>query len=360
MIIFRRALLKEFVSSALGTFFVLIGITLTTQFIRYLGQAASGSLAVDAVLAMLGFSALSHFPALLSLTLFISVLMTLTRSYRDSEMIVWFTSGMSLTSWIRPVLSFALPLVVTIGLLSLFLSPWSARLASEYRAQLNNRDDVSDVAPGVFRESKLAERVYFVEQVAGDTKEIANVFVRSFQHQREGIMVANRGYQEVAPNGDRFLVLVDGRRYEGTPGSLEYRISNFDRYAMRVEAYEAKRELPTAKSMDTLDLITLGTRAAKGELSWRIGLPLSALVLSLLAIPLAFVNPRGGRSMNLIFALLAYVIYSNCMSMVQAWVVQGRLGMLAAMSVIHGTAIMLMLSLFVMRIGAVSLRWRKR
>jgi lipopolysaccharide export system permease protein len=358
VIIFRRSLLKEFVGSALGTFFVLIGITLTTQFIRYLGQAASGSLAVDAVLAMLGFSALSHFPVLLSLTLFISILMTLTRSYRDSEMIVWFSSGVSLTAWIRPVLSFALPLVFTIALLSLFLSPFAVRLAAEYRAQLNSRDDVSDVAPGVFRESRQAERVFFVEQVEGDSKQIANVFVRSFQHQREGIMVARQGYQELAENGDRFLVLLNGRRYEGSPGSLEYRISNFERYAMRVEAYEAKRELPTAKSMDTLDLVALGTRAAMGELTWRIGLPLSALVLSLLAIPLAFVNPRGGRSMNLIFALLAYVVYSNCMSMVQAWVVQGRLGMFAAMSAIHGTMIVLLLGLFFMRIGGLSV-WRK-
>lgn len=353
--IFRRTLLREFASSALGTFLVLVGITLTTQFIRYLGQAASGSLAVDAVLAMLGFSALSYFAVLLSLTLFISVLMTLTRSYRDSEMIVWFTSGMSLTAWIRPVLTFALPLVLTIALLSLFLTPWSVRLAQEYRAQLNSRDDVADVAPGVFRESRQAERVYFVEHTDSTSKLVGNVFVRSMQHQREGIMVANQGLQEVAENGDRFLVLLEGSRYEGTPGTLDYRIMRFERYAMRVEAYEAKRELPTAKSMGTLDLVQLGTRAARGELSWRIGLPVSALVLSLLAIPLAFVNPRGGRSVNLIFALLVYVVYSNCMSMVQAWVVQGRLSMPTAMAAVHGTMLVLLIALFLLRIRATSI-----
>ena len=104
--IFRRTLLREFAITAVGVFLVLVGITLTTQFIRYLGQAAAGTLAVDAVVAMLSFSALGYFPVLLSLTLFVSVLMTLTRSYRDSEMVVWFSSGMSLYAWVRPVLVF--------------------------------------------------------------------------------------------------------------------------------------------------------------------------------------------------------------------------------------------------------------
>jgi lipopolysaccharide export system permease protein len=354
--IFHRTLLREFASSALGVFLVLVAITLTTQFIRYLGQAASGTLAVDAVLAMLGFSALGYFPVLLSLTLFISILMPLTRSYRDSEMIVWFSSGMSLVAWVRPVLVFAAPLVLTIALLSVFLSPWSVRLAEEYRVQLNSRDDVSGVAPGVFRESRHAERVFFVENLQEGSNLVGNVFVRSVQQQREGVMVARRGLQEVAPNGDRFLVLLDGSRYEGTPGSPEFRITRFERYAMRIEAYEAKRALPTVKSLDTDDLIRLNSKPAHGELSWRFGLPISALILALLAIPLAFVNPRGGRSMNLVMALLVYVVYSNCMSMVQAWVVQGRIGLAAGMFGLHALMLVFLSVLFFRRIAVFSLR----
>ena len=358
--IFYRALLREFASSALGVFVVLVAITLTTQFIRYLGQAASGVLAVDAVLAMLGFSALSHFPVLLSITVFISILMTLTRSYRDSEMIVWFSSGMSLFAWVRPVLTFAAPLVLTIALLSLLLSPWSVRLANEYRGQLNARDELSGIAPGVFRESKQAERVFFVEHLEGESAQVANVFVRSIQHQREGVMVANRGFQETAPNGDRFLVLLDGSRYEGPPGSAEFRVTRFERYAMRIEAFEAKQALPTTKSLGTYELIRLQTRQALGELTWRVGLPLSALVLSLLAIPLAFVNPRGGRSLNLVLALLVYVVYSNCMSVAQAWVAQGRLGVVAGLVGVHAVMLVLLVVLFYRRVAVFSLLRRFR
>jgi len=358
--IFHRALLREFAQTASGVFVVLVGITLTTQFIRYLGQAASGSLAVDAVLAMLGFSALSHFPVLLSLTLFISVLMPLTRSYRDSEMIVWFTSGVSLLAWIRPVLVFAAPLVITIGLLSMFLSPWSARLAEEYRAQLKSRDEVSGVAPGVFRESRHADRVFFVENVEGETSRVGNVFVRSIQHQREGVMVARQGHQETAPNGDQFLVLLNGTRYEGLPGSAEFRVTRFERYAMRIETYESKPGLPSVKSIDTDHLLILRTRQAYGELAWRIGQPLSAFILTLLAIPLAFVNPRGGRSLNLLLALLVYVFYSNCMSVIQAWVGQGRIGMFEGLVGLHGSMLLVLAALLYWRVGIFSLRRRFR
>jgi lipopolysaccharide export system permease protein len=356
--IFRRTLLREFATTAAGVFVVLVAITLTTQFIRYLGQAASGTLAVDAVAAMLSFSALGYFPVLLTLTLFISVLMTLTRSYRDSEMVVWFSSGVSLYAWIRPVLAFAVPLVLTVGLLSLLLSPWSVRLAEEYRVQLNSRDELAGVAPGVFRESRHAERVFFVEQMEGEANLVGNVFVRSLQHQREGVMVARRGYQEVAPNGDRFLVLLDGSRYEGTPGSPEFRITHFERYAVRIEAYEAQRGLPSVKSLDTYDLLRLQTPPARGELTWRIGLPISALILSLLAIPLSFVNPRGGRSLNLILALLIYLVYSNCMSMIQAWVVQGRIGAFAGILGVHSAMLLLLAVLFYRRVAGFSLRRR--
>jgi lipopolysaccharide export system permease protein len=341
-------------------FLVLLAITLTTQFIRFLGQAASGTLAVDAVLAMLGFSALSHLSVLLSLTLFIAILMTLTRSYRDSEMIVWFSSGMSLLGWIRPVLTFAMLMVLTIALLSLTLSPWAVRLAQEFKVQLESRDDMSGVAPGVFRESKRAERVYFVEQVDDDASRVANVFVRSTQHQREGIMVARTGFQETAANGDRFLVLLNGSRYEGVPGSGEFRITRFERYAMRIETHEAKPGVPTTKALDTLDLLRLRTRAAMGELAWRIGLPISALVLSLLAIPLAFVNPRAGRSLNLILALLVYVIYSNCISMVQAWIVQGRIGTGAGIVSVHAIMTLVLVVLFYRRLAVTSLLRRFR
>ncbi|MFO1321904.1 MAG: LPS export ABC transporter permease LptF [Burkholderiales bacterium] len=323
--IFHRALLRDFANTGAVVFVVLLMITITTQLIRMLGWAAQGTIPPDGVLILLGLAALRYLPILLSLTVFIAVLTVLTRSYRDSEMVVWFVSGRSLLSWIRPVLTFAIPFVLLTGLLSLALSPWAVRKAEVFRHQIENRDDVSAISPGIFKESKQADRVYFVERLTGDLSMVANIFVHSKQHERAGVMVASRGYSETVANGDRFLVLLNGRRYEGQPGSAEYRITEFERYAIRIETKESKKYVPTMSSVPSLDLLRQPTRENQAELIWRVGIPASALVLSLLAIPMSFVNPRAGRSLNLIVAILLYMVYSNLMSISQSWVGQGKI-----------------------------------
>lgn len=348
--IFHRALLREMAGNALLVFSVLLMITLTTVLIRYLGQAASGALANEAVAAFLGFSIVNYLPVLLSLTVFLAVLMTLTRCYRDSEMVVWFTAGLSVAAWVRPVIAFAAPVVFAIALLSLVVSPWALRKSEEYRRQIDSRDDVSAVAPGVFKESKYAERVYFVESFVGEDSTVSNIFMRAVQHQKLGILVAQRGYQTASANGDRYLVLLNGRRYEGTGGSPDYKIMSFERYAIRVHAYEASLSAPTQKSLSTLELLRDRTPANLGELSWRLGLPLSAFILALLAIPLSFVNPRAGRSLNLILALLIYMVYSNFLSITQAWVAQGKMSAWAGLWMVHGVMAAVLLLLFYRRL----------
>ncbi|MGE4111117.1 MAG: LPS export ABC transporter permease LptF [Burkholderiales bacterium] len=355
--IFRAALLRELTTSAVATFLVLLGITVTTQLIRLLGQAASGMITSTGVVALLGFTLVGYLPILLSVTLFIAVLMTLTRSYRDSEMVVWFSCGQGLNRWIRPVLTFAIPLVLTIALLSLLLSPWAVEKAEEFRRQMDSRDDVAQVTPGVFHESRRADRVYLVEEVAGRQNLVANVFVSSTQHGQLGVMVAQSGFQETAANGDRFLVLSNGRRYEGMPGSPEYKIFEFERYAMRIETVESTIRAPTTKTLPTWNLLRDPVPRNLGELSWRIGLPASALILCLLAIPLSFVNPRAGRSMNIVLALLVYMIYSNMLSIMQAAIAQSRVDVLTGTWGVHALMLLLLLAMFYRRLTVFSL-WR--
>ncbi len=354
--IFRNALLRELVTMAVATFVVLLAIVITMLLVRLLGQAASGAITTAGVAALMGFATINYLPVLFSLTLFISVLMTLTRSYRDSEMVVWFSCGLSLTQWIRPVLTFAIPVVAIIALLSLVLSPWAVTNSEELRRQMDSRDDVSAVSPGVFRESRQAQRVYFVEEVSGSQNLVANVFVSSVQHGKQGVMVAARGFQETAENGDRFLVLLNGRRYEGEPGSANYKIYEFQRYAMRVDAIEGRAaRAPTTKALSTAALARDPTPANLAELSWRVGLPTSALILTLLAIPLSFVNPRAGRSMNLVLALLIYMAYSNLLSITQAQIAQSRLPLPVGMLGVHAAMLLILLALFYRRLLVFSL-----
>ncbi len=353
--IFQRTLIREFSSLALAVFATLFAVTLTTQLIRLLGQAASGRVLSEGVLALLGFSAVNYLPVLLSLTLFISVLMALSRAYRDSEMVVWFCSGQSLLAWIRPVALFSLPIIVLIGLLSLFLSPWAVGMSEAYRKQMDNRDDIARVSPGVFREASAAQRVFFVEAIDGDETNVQNVFVSQTVKGKLSVMVSQRGFWEATQAGDRFVVLLNGRRYDGTPGMLDYKVMDFERYAIRIEAKEVISPQVSTKAITTLALIQDPNKANLAELLWRIGLPLSAMTLVLLAIPLSFVNPRASRSINLIFALLIYMAYSNLISIAQAWVLQGRMSFAAGWWIVHAVMLCILGFLFLRRLCVGSL-----
>jgi lipopolysaccharide export system permease protein len=274
-------------------------------------------------------------------------------------MVIWFSSGLSLAAWARPVLIFAAPLVFVIGALSFVVVPWSVQMAEQYRSKLETRDDISRVEPGTFGESRGKERVFFVESVAGDKSSVQNVFVSSVQHRRAGVMMSERGHTEYASNGDRFLVMQQGRRYEGVPGDADFRVMEFDRYAARIQTKEGDEPEATHKSLSTFGLLENPTRSNMGELSWRIGMPLSALILALLAVPLSFVNPRAGRSVNLLFALLTYMVYSNLLSVSQARVAQGKLAFSVGWWLVHAIMVIVLVALFAQRLAPFRrFRWR--
>ena len=354
--IFQRALVREFANNGLLLFAVLLGIIVISQLIRFLGEAVSGRLAVDGVLAMLGFSAMNYLPVLLSISLFLSILLTLSRSYRDSEMVVWFGSGIGLIRWIRPVLVYALPVVSLIALLSLVLSPWALHKADEYKHGLENRDDVTAATPGTFRESKQADRVYFVDNAELGSNRVGNIFVQSEQNGKLGTMMAKQGLQETRPNGDRFLVLLKGTRYEGVPGQRDYRVVEFDRYAVRIDSVPAKQMLPNLNAMSTFELWSNPTTWNLSQLEWRIGLPISAAILALLAIPLSYVNPRAGRSLNLVVALVLYMVYTNMISVTNSWVGTGKISPALGLWVIHSVMLAVVVMLFYWRMSLFSMR----
>jgi lipopolysaccharide export system permease protein len=356
--IFERAARREFAQAAAGISVALLAILTSTQLIRLLKDAAGGHIAPEAVASLLGFAALNFMPILLSLTLFVSILLSLSRAYRDSEMVVWFSCGLPLTAWARPVLRFALPVVIAIAVLSGFLSPWANFNTAEYKQKLSARSELSQVSPGSFREAKRGQRVFFVEAMADDASQVGNVFVATIQEGKLGVVMSDAGHQETSENGDRFVVLERGRRYEVEPGTPEFKVMEFERYRVRTEDGIAK---PTERSPNRLpitELIFEDSNQARGELLWRIGMPVSALVLALLAIPLSYVNPRAGRSVNMLIAILIYAIYSNLMSVSQAWVAQGKLSFWIGVWIVHAMMLLPLLLLFYKRV-AIRMPWQR-
>jgi lipopolysaccharide export system permease protein len=349
--IFQRALRRELVSNAGAVFTTLFTITITVILTRILGQAAGGKVASRDVIELIGFEGLRVLPLILILTGFISVLLAVTRSYQDSEMVVWFASGMSLTRWIRPVLTFGMPIIVVTALLSFIVTPWSIRQSAEFRERFEKREDISRVSPGKFEESSSVDRVFFVEGVSGDATRVKNVFVNTQHDGRTTVVVAKDGTTEVDARGDKYLVMQKGRRYDGVPNQADFEMMEFERYRVLVQRQAvAPISDKSAAALPTQDLIADPNKTNLGELLWRCALPLMALLLILLAIPLSFVNPRAGRSANLMIALLVCVTYYNMAGVLQATVAQGRTAFGLAWWPLHAAAAMLVMALFLWRL----------
>ena len=322
--LFRRSLLQELIITAAGSFLILVGIVIA-QRAGYLVQlAAKGILPNDAITTMLGFNMVKFLPMLLSLTLFLAVMMTLSRWYRDSEMVVWLSSGISINNLIRPVFIFIMPIIVLIFILSLFIMPWATDKGEDYRMELKSRDDLASISPGVFKESANTDRVFFIESFDELGNVVKNVFVQSLQHQKLGIVVAAQGSRVTEKNGDKFLVMQNGRRYQGERGTAEFSTTQFGEYAIRVEAVEVKRDPNVTQAKTTKELLQNSSSNDAAELQWRLAIPISAFILALLAIPLSSLDPRAGRSANFALALVIYIVYNNMLSIMQAWVAHGK------------------------------------
>lgn len=349
--IFQRALRRDLLNTAGAVFTTLFTITITVMLIRILGQAAGGKIASSDVIALIGFSALNYLPIILNLAGFMSVLLVVTRSYQDSEMVVWFASGLSLSRWIAPVLMFGLPIVVITALLSFFLTPWSNQQSAVYKERYANREDIARVSPGKFQESSSSNRVFFVEGMAGDATKVRNIFVSSVRNGKTSVVVAKEGTVEIDPSGDKFLVMHQGRRYDGVPTQSDFQLMEFDRYGVLVSSKSSALVGDTsARALSTRELLRTRNNFNDGELLWRVSLPLMGILLMLLAIPLGFVNPRGGRSANLLIALFLFVFYSNMLSYAQATVVQNRSSLMLAWWPVHLVALLVVVIFFSWRL----------
>lgn len=350
--IFRRSLQRELASAAGATFTVLFSILVTWTLIAILGRAAGGKVASGDVLALIVFRSAELLPIILILTSFIAVVATVTRSYRDSEMVVWFASGQSLLGWIRPVLVLGLPMVALVGALSFVVTPWAKMKSAEFVERFQKREDLQRVAPGQFRESSSSDRVFFVERSAEGSTVVQNVFVGGVDGDSHSVVVAKQGVIESDGKGGQFLVLSNGRRYEGVPGQANFQTMEFERYSMRVatQAPMIGADVPVA-ALSTPALLVAPNRFTQAELLARIAAPITCLVLMLLAIPLGFVNPRAGSSANLIVALLIFFTYNNLVRLTEASVKQGKLAFAMGWWPLHFAALLVVVGLFAWRLN---------
>ncbi len=339
--LFHSSLRKELSRSFGATLVVLVTIVIPMTLIRTLGQANRGSVNPQEVLMVMGYTVLGYLPPILTLCLFIAIVGTLSRMYRDSEMVIWFSAGRGLSSLLRPLFSFAWPILLTVAVLALVIWPWANQQTQDLKDRYGSRGDLERVAPGQFQESASGTRVFFLDKDTPDNKSGKNIFISPAEKDKQTSTSARTG-RVVTIGDDQFLLLANGQRLETTLATGQLKVSEFQEMGNRVNAGQVGgSDNAPAKTRSTLALLADPSRPNLGELAWRSGLALAAFNFVVIAITVSSVNPRAGRSGNLVFALFAFVVYYNLLNLGQSWIGTGRTGALAFVAMLHGGALAL-------------------
>lgn len=309
MLTIDRYLLREFVQSVVATTVVLLFVAMGVVVADLLAEIAAGKVPVALMLSQLGLRVLRWLPMVLPLGLFLGLLLSIGRLYRDSEMSVLAAVGRGPRELLRPVLLVALPTAALIAISSMWAGPWAQHLSRAMIANANRSLLIAGLEAGRFRELPGGQGMLYVAELNPDGSRMKNVFVQSEKKGKIDVITAQDGLLYVDA-GQRYLRLSNGMRVEGVPGQRDYRVMRFRRNEIKLPANAAANTEQDATTAATPDLMANRKPDARAELNWRIATPIAALLLALIAIPLARAEPRKPQYGLLLLALAVYVLYT--------------------------------------------------
>ncbi len=358
--ILSRYLRKEVFSSLLAVTFVLLLIFMSNQLVRYLSYAASGKLATNILLQLIGFEIPYLLALLLPLGLYLGIILAYGRLYADNEMSVMQAGGLS---YVRlTVITSTITLILTGVLLglTLWINPIiSANKERTLAAGMSAENIIASLMPGRFQVSSSGRRVIYVESISRARKKADNIFFaeQTKSSSEDGapgawsVVSAARGYQSNDKATKRsFLVAEQGYRYQGIPGQNDYKIIQFKKYSVQIPELTVGNQHKETEGISSLTLWDDYTNPSyAAELQWRLSIPLSAFLLSLLALPFSYVRPRQGRYSSLFPAILIYIVYMNLLFVARNWVEQKVIPTSLGLWWVHGLFILILAGLLFYR-----------
>ena len=334
--IINKSFITEVLRTALAVTFVIISIFLVLRVMGFLSQAAEGLIPVGGVFSLVALKMVSYLDVMLPLMFYIALILVLNRLYRDQEMAVLASAGIGITHFLKPSAVLILILGGVVAFFSFYLTPLS--LAKGYALEQSYRQssEVSGVVTGKFVEAKDGNGVYFVEDYNRSTGNYENVFVYRASFEREGVVVAKAAYRtEDKDTLDQFLVLVNGTRYEGSPGSPEYRVIDFEKYALRIEPKSRTNLSLPIRARPNQELRTSDNPKYKSEWYWRIAKIFTLPILTIFALALSNVDSRRGKSTGLVLAFLVYLTYTNMLGYTVALIKKGDANSGMSLWIVH-------------------------
>lgn len=347
-----RYIFREVAVTCIAVTLVLLVILLSNQLARVLSQAAANDFPREVVLSLIGLTSAGYLTVIVPIGFFLSIMLALGRLYHESEMAAIQSCGVGPVGLFRPIGLLGVGIAALLVWLSFWAIPEAAARAQQVRAEALRDAQFGALEPGRFRTFGGGSVVFYAERV--DDNHIlhnVNVFVdRTEEPGNEGKMevwVAARAEQRGAGQADQTFILYDGRRYEGVPGSGEFRVIRFAEGGIPIRLGELNSGASKAELKMTRDLLRSSEPSDVAELQWRISTPILAVVLMVLAVPLARLRPRQGRFGRIGVAILVYFLYSQLLAAARTWVESSAVPQFVGIWWVHAVALCLGLWLLV-------------
>ena len=347
-VILRRYVIREVFQAFLLVLVALMLIYVSRVFVGYIRDAAAGTLSSGLIFELLALKLLGKLDFLLPLAVYVAVLFGLGRLYKDSEVVAMIAGGVGLPSLARAVLWIAVTMGVVSMVLSLFITPKLASMEADILARAREESQITGIYPGRFNQFKDGALTVYTESIAPDGNGMHNVFIVYRKDVKEHVYVADYAYQQLMGTGGRrrYIVLERGHRYTGRPGQLNYQITTFEKHAVLLDVGRARPSFRKQGVFTTIELLDSNKRRDKAELHRRVSLPISTIILALLAVPLARTSPRQGKYARLFPAFLIYFAYNNCIGVFEKFVERGEVHPMIGVWPVHVVMIVIVFTLF--------------
>jgi len=338
-----RYLIRELTQSFVAVFVVLTMVSLSNALARYLVKIAEGRLGGEALFVLLALKSVKLLTVLVPLGLLLGVMLALGRFYRDSEMTALMACGFGPGDVYRAIALFGSPLVLGLTWFSLYGGPWAASLSEEFTHRAAQSAEITLASPGQFREMVRVGLVAYAEGSDPETGELTGVFLQRSRPERDTVVTGRRARQYIDPeSGGRYLVLRHGQRTESAPGSAALTITEFEELSVLIDEGNLSDRGTESEEKPLAEIWGSGDLNDVAEVHWRIAPPVAALVLLLLAPPLAHARPREGRYGRLTLAILMFVVYLNLLGVGRVWIQRGEVGGGLGLWWVHGGVFLVM------------------
>lgn len=332
---------------------VLLVIMIGNVLARSLSRFGDGGVPVELVLTLVAVTSISLLVTLIPLGLYLGIMLAHGRFYRDNEMAVMHACGVGWLDLMRPTALVGLCGALAIALLTVYASPWAARYEQQIKQTLRETSALSLLSPGRFAETSDGSAVLFVREANEARTRFRDVFMyRERGDQMPALDTAKEAYyQRDEASGDEYLVLSDGRTTLGKAGDADFTITEFRTQGVLRPPDDPIEPRLYTKGKTLTQLWGSSDPEDRAELQWRVSIPLAALLLALLAVPLSHTSPREGRFGKVAVAILIYIPYANLLVLARKWIESGTLPVWVGLWPVHALVVLLILVLLARRLG---------